>query len=114
MSPFLRDIFRVVGMDRFFEEYPLWRMLSKASTTIGRATAPVIKCVCPCLCNGAGGRWTFFNLNRASDISMAHWVEEGIANDSIESGPDGLVLGLDRDDEAVAAASERLKRLALG
>jgi 16S rRNA (cytosine1402-N4)-methyltransferase len=26
------------------------------------------------------------------------------------SGPDGQVLGLDRDDEAVAAASERLKR----
>ena len=26
------------------------------------------------------------------------------------SGPDGQVVGLDRDDEAIAAANERLKR----
>jgi len=41
MSPFLRDIFKVVGMDRFFEIIRRSKTLSKASTTIGRVTGLV-------------------------------------------------------------------------
>ena len=45
-----------------------------------------------------------------SDTSTAHWEEEDTAEAIlIDSGPDGQVLGLDRDDEALAAASQRLE-----
>ena len=56
MSPFLRDIFKVVGMDRFFEEYTsLRRCHRELRRRLGGGRHQSLNVIHTCFCNGSGG-----------------------------------------------------------
>ena len=73
MSPFLRDIFKVVGMDRFFEDYT---SLEDAIESFdddweGRRYEP-LRCTSTFL-SWSGRSLTYSLPQRANDIWMEHW-----------------------------------------
>ena len=69
-----------------------------------------MSCVLAYFCTGAGGDRVAFSRSGQA-ISRRHARRGGHSEQIlINSSPDGQVLGLDRDDEALGAARERLRR----
>src|SRR4030095_9340842 len=111
MSPFLRDIFKVVGMDRFFEDYTSledaiesfdddWEGDGTSHLGVSAPVSVLVREVIECLRPGPGKR--YFD----GTVGGGGHAEQIL----IESSPDGQVLALDRDDTALGETQKRLGR----